>query len=260
MRKTHHCTNKNTRTYVALLPCTCVAALAEIPACEARLQSSPARRGCSFEWSPAMSVTSQRREKHDASSAYYIHSPSWSSSCFCCCCCCGCPFCCCCCCGGGCRVYAPHFHPDPNPEGQTWVYGPARLSSIWVIFSPGPSLQGPSQGDNLGGYSTSWVLTSFSYRIWTTPGSWRDRAIILNMTVTMGHSGFWKRRGPMARVNQPCLRVRLSLGVVELQASCFTQKLEHYAWNLNESRPQTNHASDIFGESWWVSLTAIAVS
>lgn len=49
----------------------------------------------------------------------------------------------------------------------------------------------------------------------------------------------------MARVNQPCLRVRLALGVVELQASCFTQKLEHYAWNLNESRPQTNHASDI---------------
>lgn len=75
MRKTHHCTNKNTRTKVALLHCTCVAALAEIPACEARSQSSPARRGCSFEWSPAMSVTSQKREKHDASSAYYIHSP-----------------------------------------------------------------------------------------------------------------------------------------------------------------------------------------
>lgn len=55
-------------------------------------------------------------------------------------------------------------------------------------------------------------------------------------------------------VNQPCLRVRLALGVVELQASCFTQKLEHYAWNLTESRQQTMQAIYLVSHGESVSL------
>lgn len=146
MRKTHHCTRKSTRTNML----DCCTALVWRPSQKFR----PVKQGCNpRQLGEAVALSGvlqcpRREKKHDASSAYYIHSPplalllvSVAAAVV------AAPSAAVAVAG---RVYAPHFHPDPNPEGQTWVYGPARLSSIWVIFSPGPSLQGPSQGDNLG--------------------------------------------------------------------------------------------------------------